>query len=242
MRTAFFTSTGRTGTDFFTTLFNEAVENAWSIHEPKPAFRRRAKKNINGQFGVFDIAYFKLPRMWEHRKHKEEWYVETNYHLFAYIPVIRKAFPDALVFHIVRDGRDVVTSWLNRYRYITNEHITPFDTGDKEAQKEWERWNPLQKLSWYWKTVNNHAFQQNPDLLIRFEDIFRQKGGKEIWKILSQFENIEYSQEKAEKLLKQPVNKNNQEFFPKYREWPKKWKDQFWEIAGKEMAWFGYGR
>ncbi len=242
MKAAFITSTGRTGTDFFTTLFNEAVDNAWSVHEPKPAFRRRARKNMSGKFNFYDVYYFKMPRILQHRKHAEEWYVETNYHLFASIPVIREAFPEALVFHIVRDGRDVVTSWLNRYRYITNDHITPFDTRDREAQNNWEQWNPLQKLAWYWKTVNNHAFQQNPDLLIRYEDIFKQQDGKEIRKILSQFEDIDYSQEKVQQLLKRPVNKNKHEFFPKYRDWPKRWKEQFWEIAGKEMAWFGYSR
>lgn len=241
MKAAFFVSTGRTGTDFFTTLFNDLVENTWSLHEPKPAFRRKASKLITNPFSPFDAAYFKLPRVYRHSKRKEEWYVETNYHLFAAVPLIRKTFPDALVFHIIRDGREVVTSWLNRFRYITNDYILPYDIPGNEAQAYWKEWNPLQKISWCWKTVNQHLLKTPADMAVRFEDLF--KGKKQAcFDILDNFDNIEFDPKKVKKLLSQKVNPTRNDFFPEYAEWPEWWKKQFWEIAGDTMKRFGYER
>ncbi|MBW1915677.1 MAG: sulfotransferase [Deltaproteobacteria bacterium] len=239
MKTAFFVSTGRTGTDFFSTLFNDIIKNSWSLHEPKPAFRKRGHELMSRDHTLYEKYYFSLPRKFRHRRHAEKWYVETNYHLFAAIPLIRDAFPDALVFHIVRDGRDVVTSWLNRFRYITNDHMTPFHVPGDTAQARWDKWNPLQKLSWYWKTVNLRAKNTEPDMILRFEDLFIRNRDL-IFDILKRFDKIEYDTEQIKGTLNKRINLNKNDFFPKYDEWPRLWKDQFWEIAGQEMEAFNY--
>jgi len=239
VKTAFFVSTGRTGTDFFTDLFNNVIENTWSLHEPKPAFRTRGHRLMSHKHSTYEKYYFSLPRRAWQMKHEEEWYVETNYHLFAAIPLLRDAFPDALVFHIIRDGRDVVTSWLNRMRYINNDHMTPFDVKDDPAQALWHTWSPLQKLAWYWKTVNEHAIANSPDMVIKFEDVFKNDKEK-IFEILDQFEGISYDKEKVREAMNRKVNKNKSDFFPKYSEWPSHWKEQFWEIAGETMEKYGY--
>jgi hypothetical protein len=239
MKTAFITSTGRTGTDFFTTLFNNYVENTWSLHEPKPAFRRRSHQLLNRNHNAYDILYFKLPRLYRHRKKNAEWYIETNYHLATCFDFLRTVFPGSLIIHVIRDGREVVTSWLNKYRYITNEHLLPGHIRDDEAMEKWSVWNPLQKLAWYWKTVNNYAYSKNPDVWIQFEEIF--KGDKKgIYRILDRFEGIGYAPEQVEQLLNRKVNSTRNRFFPDYQKWPEKWKDQFWEIAGNTMQKFGY--
>jgi hypothetical protein len=239
MKTAFFVSTGRTGTDFFTHLFNEVVENSWSLHEPKPAFRRRGYQLMARQPSEWEKFYFLQTRKWRHQQQDVEWYVETNYHLFAGIPLIRQTFAEALVFLIVRDGRDVVTSWLNRWRYITNSHLTPFYVPNDPAQSSWEQWNPLQKLAWYWKTVNRHALRCQPDMVIRFEELFTTRP-EVIFEVLDKFEGIHFQAEAIRAAQGKKVNRNRVEFFPKYDEWPAHWKEQFWEIAGEEMQALGY--
>lgn len=239
MNIAFITSTGRTGTDFFTTLFNEYINNAWSLHEPKPAFRRRSHHLISRKPTLYEKYYFKLPRLNRHRKKTGVWYVETNYHLAACIPFLRSVFPESLIIHLIRDGREVVTSWLNKYRYITNDHLLPEHVGDKNVVYKWGTWNPLQKLSWYWKTLNTLAWDNHPDLWIRFEDIFRedQEG---ICRVLDLFEDISYNTEDIKMLLDRKVNRTQNRLFPDYNDWPPFWKEQFWEIAGDAMKRFGY--
>lgn len=239
MKTAFITSTGRTGTDFFTTLFNDYVTNTWSLHEPHPAFRRRSQDLINRPPSLYEKYYFKIPRIYHHRKHTENWYIETNYHLSTCFSLLRTVFPDTRIIHIIRDGRAVVTSWLNKYRYITNEHLTPYQINDQEAMKKWAQWNPLQKIAWFWKTINNYAYDSNPDLWITFEEIF-QGNKKGIYKILDQFEGIHYNPSYINQLLNTKVNKTTNKFFPEYEEWPSLWKQQFWEIAGETMLRFNY--
>jgi len=239
MNTIFITSTGRTGTDFFTTLFNDYVDNAWSLHEPRPAFRRRSHQLITRQPNPFEKQYFRIPRLKRHRKRQEDWYVETNYHLATALPFLRKVFPQAILVHVIRDGRSVVTSWLNRYRYITNEHLLPGHVRDRQALDLWQEWNPLQKLAWYWKTVNLMAWENQPDIWLRFEDIFRGRR-QGVFQVLDQIEGIHYQKDQVEQLLNQKVNKTRTPFFPDYPQWPAFWKDQFYEIAGEAMQQFGY--
>ncbi len=236
---AFVVSTGRTGTDFFTALFNEMVDNAWSLHEPSPAFRARSYELVGRKHSLYEKYYFSLPRKWRHRKREEDWYVETNYHLFAAIPLIRDAFTNQRIIHIIRDGRKVVTSWLNKYRYITNNHITPFHIHGDSARDKWQSWNALQKLSWYWKTVNETVEAQNPDFWLSFENIF-QPPHTDLFKLLEGLPGIGYNSEKVKAMAGKKVNKTHQNFFPDYEEWPDHWKNQFWEIAGDAMKRFGY--
>lgn len=236
---AFIVSTGRTGTDFFTTLFNQKVGNAWSLHEPSPAFRARSYQLIGRPHTLYEQYYFGFKRKWRHQKKVEQWYVETNYHLFAAIPLIRDVFPHSRIIHIVRDGRKVVTSWLNKYRYITNNHINPFQIPGDEAQNYWHQWNPLQKLSWYWKTVNELVETQQPDLWLSFESIFAPPHD-DLFKLLDHLPDIQYNQQEVKALANEKVNKTQQNFFPDYEHWPDHWKDQFWAIAGDAMKRYGY--
>jgi hypothetical protein len=239
MNTIFVTSTGRTGTDFFTTLFNDYVGNAWSLHEPKPAFRRRSHQLISRKPTLFEKHYFRIPRIKKHREKDEQWYVETNYHLATAIEFLREVFPRTTVIHVIRDGRDVVTSWLNKYRYITNDHLLPEHVGDEQAMKKWKSWNPLQKLAWYWKTINLLAGESEPDMWLHFENIFA-GDKKAIFEVLDRFESLEYDTAQVKQLLNKKVNKTRTPFFPPHEQWPDLWKEQFDEIAGDAMEKFGY--
>ena len=236
MRKAFITSTGRTGTDFFTYLFSEVVKNSWSQHEPKPAFRRRSYAFLSREPGWYDELYFRLSREWFNLGKDKDWYVETNYHLFDATNLIRSVYPDALTIHIIRDGRQVVRSWLNRYRYISNDHITAFHLPGDPAQELWPNWNPVQKLAWYWKTVNQRAAQLQPDLFLRFEDIFCAEESV-VFQILK---SMEYEEAAVKKALTRRVNSSRHDFVPKFDNWPNEWQQQFWEIAGDEMVHLGY--
>ncbi|MHC4939970.1 MAG: sulfotransferase [Planctomycetota bacterium] len=238
MRLAFVTSTGRTGTAFLTRLFNEGVPGAFSLHEPRPAFRRRARSWMGRPATWLERRRFKATREGFCAGRPESLYVENNFQLFAAMPLIRETFPDAAVIHIIRDGRPVTTSYLNRYRYIRSDHITPADIPGDPAAEQWEGWSPVQKLAWYWSTVNRHVVAQGPDLVVRFEDMFDEHRSG-LWRMLD-FLEVEYDREVVEGLAGTRVNVNRAEFFPSYDEWPRLWKEQFREVAGDAMSEFGY--
>jgi hypothetical protein len=238
-RLAFIVSTGRTGTGFLTRLFNEAIPGAFSLHEPKPAFRRRLRAWVARAPSAMERRRFERTRK-RFLKHGDgDLYVENNYQLFAAIPMIRAAFPGAKVIHVIRDGRPVTTSFLNRYRYIRSDPITPDDFNDDHARKSWQGWTPVQKLAWYWVTVNRHIRAQGPDFVVRFEDLFGEDRTG-LWNLLN-FLGVDYDKEAVCALAGQRVNRNPVEFFPPYDLWPAHWQAQFWQIAQEAMEEFGYG-
>jgi len=239
-RTAFITSTGRTGTGFLTRLFNDCVSGAFSLHEPKPAFRRRSIAWMGRPPSVLERWRFARTRNGFMAGRPEALYVENNFQLFAALPLIREVFPDSRIIHIVRDGRAVTTSFLNRFRYITSDHITPDDVADDSASERWDGWSPVQKLAWYWSTVNRHVVGQDPDLVVRFEDMFDEDRSG-LWRLLDCLD-LEYDRGPVLELASKRVNTNKSEFFPPYDEWPRSWQEQFWEVAGAAMEEFGYLR
>ena len=241
MSTVFFVSTGRTGTTFITKFFNAVVNNAFSLHEPRPVFRRPKAFFYSGKYKTYHKLRFQLTRNYWKWKHEEDWYVESNHHLFAAIPLIRASFPEAKIVHIVRDGRPMVTSWLNRYRYITNNNLPAAAIQDLEAMAAWDNWTPLQKTTWYWKTVNAHMRTTSPDVTVKFENLFTENPEEsQFFDILDSMHGVSYEREEVLKFLTKKVNKNKQQFFPDYEAWPAQWKEDFWEIAGEEMAYHGY--
>lgn len=240
MDTVFVTSTGRTGTDFITWLVNAHVDNAWSLHEPKPAFRRRSYELRARAPTRYERLYFQWPRRWRHARRPEHWYVETNYHLHAAMHLMRACFPGALIVHIVRDGREVVRSWLNRYRYIRDTHVTPFHVPGDAAQAWWRDWNPLQKLAWYWVNVNRTAAAQGPDMWFRYETLFDAERSP-LLDLLDRMPGTHYDPAAIRAAFSRPVNASPpNRLFPPYEDWPRAWREQFWEIAGEEMQRLGY--
>jgi len=97
----------------------------------------------------------------------DRWAETTPAHLL-YIPEIKKAFPDALILHVIRDGRDCALS-LERQRWIAP---LPFD-----------RQNRLLAAALYWKWIvrRGRAYGQKiaPDYMeVRFENLLSDTSGE----------------------------------------------------------------
>jgi len=238
-RAAFIVSTGRTGTLALTRIINERVEDAWSQHEPKPAFRRRSKRILREGHSKQDALYFLASRRSWQALHSESWYVESNHNVFPAIPMIRSVLPDAVIVHVIRDGRATVTSWLNRYSYIRTRNLTPMDRPGDPAVEHWERWNPLQKTAWYWVMTNEVIAAAKPDLTIHFEELFHESGDGLV-RLLEPLEGVRYDREALREAVAVKHHPSSNVLFPPYRDWPEVWKRQFEEIAGEAMTRHGY--
>ncbi len=98
-----------------------------------------------------------------HKQGVERWAECTPNHLL-YIPLIKKLFPDALIVHIVRDGRDVTVS-LQRIGWI---RPLPWDRRKRAL------FAPA--IFWYWLVSKGRKYgkRMGGDYMeVRYEDLVR---------------------------------------------------------------------
>jgi len=179
----------------------------------------------------FFLRIFKSPRH----------YVEANNFFFSMIPELRKNFKNVKIILVVRNGKDFVRSALNRGNFSDND-IKERLRGDlcKDVSKDkWAGWTALQKCTWLWVFKNNFVEKQNPDLVVKFEDIFLDKERKGLRKICEEI-GIPYDEKLADKIFSERINKAGSTFVPKYKEWSDHWKKDFEEVAGKTMEHYDY--
>lgn len=244
MQQLFTLATGRTGTTFLAKFFNDVIPGTIARGEDKPAFLRRGYEMVSRDSNPAERLYFRIPRDRRMRKHPDKvWYIDTNNRLFACgDKVIRKVYPEARIYQVVRDGRDVVRSWLNRGRYFPADkglRLTAAMVPGDPYQDKWDSMNALQKITWNWITNNRIIESQNPDSLYFFEGFFNAPYS-EMFRLLNSLEGINYDRETVLTALQEIVNPSPSYLFPKWDEWPQLWKEQFWEIAGPTMEHYGY--
>ncbi len=244
MHKLFTLATGRSGTHLLAKLFNEATENAIARSEEAPAFLRRGYAMVGRDATRVDKLRFRISRDRHMRRNPDAtWFIETNNRLFAAAnKLIREVYPDALVYHIVRDGRDVVTSWLNRGRYFPADRglrLTPEMVPGEPYRDCWENLNPLQKVAWNWVVINQVIEENSPDDRFRLEDLVSPPH-VELSRLLNGLEGLHYDWASATGIVDERVNTNRATLFPSYSQWPEDWKEQFWEIAEPTMKRYGY--
>jgi len=250
-------STGRTGTMFFADLLKTLLPNVDVYHEAGERSRL-----IN----IFMHAYLSglLPRnvpiwAWQqaiapnlyHRMNPN--YIDSNNHIYTFVPEFPELYSNLKVIHIVRDPRTYVSSHINwaRHRpksFIAN-HIVPFWQPNayllkQMPFKEWILLTPLERFAWIWDFKNNFIKQLEnsgiPYLLVRFEDFF---GGNDPEKYLNQifsFLNLP-KVSKTNSFFQQPVNPGVKKTFPSWHNWTAIQCNKFQIICGATMASYGYG-
>ena len=83
-------------------------------------------------------------------------FVDANCNLTFGLEALRLAKPDAKIFHLVRDGRAVVTSnWVRKMYTTYAKGISLVPSTDKELAA-WERYDRFQQLAWQWNHIVSH--------------------------------------------------------------------------------------
>jgi Sulfotransferase family len=120
----------------------------------------------------------------------KRWAETTPQHLL-YLPLIKKLIPDALIVHIIRDGRDVAVS-LKKIGWIR-----PFP---------WDRRGSLLASGLFWKWMvlkgRNHGRKMGPDYMeVRYEELVEKP--RETLAEISKFidEDLDY-----DRILSQPMD------------------------------------
>jgi Sulfotransferase family len=205
---SFIVSTGRTGTQFFESFFNNNFPDVLCLHEPRPDGFDITIRKIRGKLKTDKIAnYLRSNRVGilsRLKKRDAKLYVESNPFFSLLIPELRKAFPTSRFLWIVRNPKTYVVSAYNKspvgdnkmFFYAENDHrdrITAMDFPNDRWREDWPKFDRFQKVCWYWNKCNEileQEFGNEGDfLLMKFEELFSSaNNGRGICKMLQFFQ------------------------------------------------------
>ena len=167
------TSTGRTGTRWLATLLNLAP-GACVAHEPVPNEHRTHAGLLTDPESPHRYLYtFRLRDMAQRcREADARIYGEVNSVLRFHLAALRQLLPTIRIIHLVRDGRDVVRSIINRQQTRAWDNplhrLTPPPV-DAYARR-WHALTPLERTCWGWQ-FENALIASQADATVRIEDI-----------------------------------------------------------------------
>lgn len=232
---------GRSGTSFLAHLLNQAP-GAHVVHEP-----------IGEDFMAYQEAYHdpKAAEGYVKRFRKKEIYLrarrlqtmgtygEVNSALRRHARALTGAFPKATLFHLVRDGRDVVRSMSAR-RTMTPEDkntsaIRP-RPGDPWAD-EWEKMDRFARLCWYWQ-VENAYLRRSVERTVHFEALL--DSYDYLCAHVLEPAGLQLPASVWEKAINRPRNVTQEHAMPPWEKWTPAQKETFRAICGDEMRKNGY--
>ena len=226
-----------------------------SLHEPHPSMLDISNKYIKGFVNESEvIKEFKHKRYFYFRKaqlEKKELYIESNNRLYSLIPVIKEIFEDYRIIHIVRDGREVVRSGMNRKYYTNNDvffkkRIMALDFKNDEYYSQWNEMSSFEKTCWWWQKKDSIIYSQVKNCekarTYKYEELFFSNDAQ-LFEELIRFIGIDDVTSQKKYFLQnrnKKINKNNLNNFPKWNEWNDEQKNKFNLIAGEHMQEMGY--
>jgi len=234
MTVFFILGMGRSGSTFMAEMLVQA-RNGFVIHEtpedrevcvegywhPNKSLSMKRVMAISRKESMFDV------------------YGEVSSYLRYHPLFLQHAF-NAKIFHLVRDGRKVVRSMMNRTPYTEkdrnhSDRITP--KLDDKYYYRWNKFSRFQKICWYWNnTVENLLRYRIP--VLKFEEILKNYNYlKEYFLDKVGLDLPEYIWQSEIDIIR---NKNKSYQFPEYEYWNTSQKIQFEEICGGVMNVLGY--
>ena len=239
-RIFFILAIGRSGTRFFSQLLDKS-KNAYIVHEPvRSDFRAYREAFFSERKADNYFKTFRKKEIYLRAKSKNlEVYGEVNSVIRRHCKAIRKLLPEAHIFHLVRDGRDVVRSMMAR-KTMTSEDQNTKNIRPTEGNPWYDKWasmNRFEKLCWYWD-IENRYLHENIDNIIQFKklisnyDYFNEK--------LLEPLNLEISKEIWEKEVKTPKNVTQKYTIPHWNDWNAEKLESFNKICGETMKNLGY--
>jgi ribonuclease HI len=249
-RPIFMVSTGRTGTQFFGRAFN-ALPGIMATHEPRPDFLDLAMRYARGQCSTHQAEQTLRQKrgalLREAQRQHCTHYLESNNRFFALLAPLRRVFPEALLVHVVRDGREYVRSGMSRPWYTEQDQelrrgrrLRALDFPDDPWHQAWNTLSRFEKICWRWQKKDNliaSALEEDPlAITIRFETLFdhsQEAGFRRLWDFLGLPPNVDPAPLEAARSA--PANATAQYTFPAWPEWSAEQKRQFDRIAGPQM-------
>lgn len=255
-------STGRTGTDFLANLIEGGFEGATAVHEPHPdLFDLGIRYRRNGLSIEEAARLLRTARVEYIEKCSSEnsIYVETNNNLSLLTPVVPVAFPSPVVVHLVRDGRDWITSSFSKRQ--TRDPDSPLFLSDQDNRSRlnardfpedplattWNETDRFEQLCWYWNKMNRMIMLESADLgatVIKFEDIFNaEEGYPGLTKLLRVFGLMGAEEDIPLAVLDKMSSRRNASVsknLPSFEGWTATQKEVFDSYCGRTRSELGY--
>jgi len=231
---------GRSGTAFMAHFLDQA-RGAYVFHEPVlEDFYAHMRAHYSLTTGESYIQGFRKKEIYlRTRGLTPGVYGEANSNLRCHAHAIKKAFPEAAILHLVRDGREVVRSHVSR-RTMTIKNPFSMQMHPVKSDKwstEWPNMDRFARMCWYWQEENSRL-RSAIGKTIQFE------------KILSSYEyfrsevleacHIHIDKKEWEMAVASPRNITSNFQMPKWEDWTPEQQNTFKEICGDEMAKCGY--
>ncbi len=166
------TSTGRTGTTLFSQMLND-INGAYVVHEPlfqETKYHRLAMED--SKFSRSFLEDFRLKEtLYRIEKNDCKRYGEVNSGLRRNIKELKELLPNMKIIHIVRNGKEVISSVLNRNTLLKGDayyNLKP--SASIVDEKKWSTFTRFEKITFLWSAENKYM-RENSDLTVRFEDL-----------------------------------------------------------------------
>jgi len=249
----FFLSTGRCGTNWFTSLLakNKSVK---VFHEPKPNFGIQGKV----AYEIYTSNKFDLTSAEEQLLREifltgreqylrysyktQKRFIETNNQISFLAPAIFSLFPKTKFVHLNRHPGEFVRSALRRKFYNNPDDIKRIvPVNSSPDHQAWQTYNPVQKNSWLWKETNQfiERFKSSiPDensFYFDFSSLNLEQVGD-----LCSFLEVDISSTETRKLMNKPVNVQRSGSYPHYDKWENSDKADLIKLCGELASKYNY--
>ncbi|MCL4267167.1 MAG: sulfotransferase [Anaerolineae bacterium] len=235
----FIVGLGRSGTTFLSQLLKE-VSRCAIYHETKRDGEAltAAYWNIH-QADYYLSTYRERLMAWRILRTHCETYGEVNSYLRYHVKALQKRYQPQIL-HLVRDGRHVVTSIMNRHTFTPSDakhsgRICPHP-GTPYAE-QWDSMDRFARVCWYWAETNQYLVDcQLP--LVRFEDVISSYEcfSHQVLKPLG----IDVPTNIWTEQVNVPKNESKTRVFKDWNSWTPRQKQQFEEICGEVMVDLNY--
>ena len=236
----FILSIGRSGSMFLADLLNKDEKNL-VLHEPtRLDFLAYSQAFQEAQMTYDYISEFRKKLIYSHNHLSElSQYGEVNSLLRRHAQSIRQNIPNVKVFHLVRDGRDVVRSMMARRTFTKKDPFSMIIHPNKKDDYygDWSEMDRFERLCWYWWIENKYLADTIGNPLI-FEKLI--KDYDYIQDNLLIPLGIDINRESWEDKINQPKNSTTQHAIPHWSKWKPERVEQFEKICGSLMEGFGY--
>lgn len=234
------TGTGRIGTKWLAQLLSLNTD-AHVAHEPvyleqyyhcQAIMETQAARQYIKEFRIREMA-LRTARIDCSR------YGEVNGALKHHVEFLKEFLPTLKLLHLVRDGRNVVSSIMNRKMFTEQDIVYGSLVLPDEfiSRDKWMSLDRFSKICWLW-VYENEYLRKHIANFVRFEDMI-ESYDKFHESVLTPLE-LDVSDDVWRREAGNPKNSTNANIRLSYSSWTRKQKDLFWNICGAEMACYGY--